>query len=70
MAAITRKVGATLTWEEYCAEVGVDPQAARRATVTQAFSAYLTSLDIRLRAPRVPSFDAEPSEPSDNGRPF
>lgn len=64
MCDTTRPVGATLTWEQYCYQMGVDPHQARGASVTSALCALLTRCDMRLQAPKVPTFDAEPGEPT------
>jgi len=45
MAQTTRPVGAALTWEQYCSQVGVDPKAARDATLVRALWSKLRRLD-------------------------
>lgn len=77
MCDTTRPVGAVLSWESYCAEVGVDPHAARRATLTAALWALVGGSremcdTLRTDAQRC---DSEPSAPTpddtaDNGQPF
>jgi hypothetical protein len=64
MRDTTRPVGANLTWEQYCSRVGVDPHAARAASLTSALALALRRLDAALLPPRVPSFDTEPGEPT------
>lgn len=60
MRETTRPVGATLTWEQYCDQVGVDPHAARDASLVRALWAELRRID----AATARAFDAEPSEPA------
>lgn len=52
--ATTRPVESALTWEQYCASLDVDVQAAREATVPRAL---LSLMGGKLRAPRVPTFE-------------
>lgn len=75
MCDTTRPVGATLTWEQYCSRVGVDPHAARAASTTSALALALRRLDAALRPPRCPTLDTEPGAPTPddttgNGQPF
>jgi len=64
MRDTTRPVGANLTWEQYCSQVGVDPQAARAASTTSALALALRRLDAALNPPKIPRFDTEPSDPT------
>lgn len=57
----TCRIAPTLTWEEYCAEVGVDPHDARRASVPRALCAMIGG---KLESPRVPTFSLSDTEPS------
>lgn len=50
----TKPVAANLSYEQYCAAVGADAQAAREATVPRALLALMGG---KLKAPRVPSFE-------------
>lgn len=77
MCDTTRPVGAVLSWESYCAEVGVDPHAARRATLTAALWALVGGSREMCDTPRLEAqrCDSEPGEPTpphsdENGPPF
>lgn len=75
----TRPVGAVLSWEGYCAALGIDAAAARRATLTAALFALVGGTREARGVPRFEphvcdgtehrsgdgtSFSTEPSERS------
>lgn len=79
----TRPVGAVVTYEDYCAAVGVSVRDARRASLIGALYAMLGGKVDNAPTPgssdgptsEYPSADTEPSAPTpddtaNNGQPF
>jgi hypothetical protein len=54
---LSRTIRVTGRYESFCEQLGMDLAEVRSATVTRALRDKLRRCDIRLAAPRVPTFD-------------